>query len=127
MEGVEKRRCGVSTISSKNQIMIPAEALRSAGLEAGDRGVAHADRAGRVILEREHDVVAEFAGALIGTYRPTRWTTFVPNGTDPLRRRCCEIIGFLDGDDAHHGASSAVMSHSLGRGDRLVIAASAFA
>ena len=35
------------------------------------------------------------------------------------------IIGFLDGDDAHHDASSAVLSHSLGRGDRLAIAASA--
>ena len=77
MDGVEKRRRGASTISSKNQIMIPAEALRSAGLEAGDRVVAHADGAGRVILEREHDVVAEFAGALTGTYRP--------DGVDDLR------------------------------------------
>jgi AbrB family looped-hinge helix DNA binding protein len=70
MKEVEKRRRGASTISSKNQITIPAEALRSAGLEAGDRVVAHADGAGRVILKREHDVVAAFAGALTGTYRP---------------------------------------------------------
>ena len=59
-----------SKISSKNQTTIPAEALRSAGLEVGDRVVAHADGAGRVILEREHDVIAEFAGALTGAYRP---------------------------------------------------------
>lgn len=65
---VKNRRRGASTISSKNQITIPAEALRNAGLEAGERVVAHADGAGRVILEREHDVVAEFAGALTGTY-----------------------------------------------------------
>ena len=70
MAEVKKRRRGASTISSKNQITIPAEALRNAGLEAGDRVVAHADGAGRVILEREHDVVAEFAGALTGTYQP---------------------------------------------------------
>lgn len=67
---VKHRRRGASRISSKNQITIPAEALRSAGLEVGDRVVAHADGAGRVILEREHDVVAEFAGALTGAYRP---------------------------------------------------------
>jgi AbrB family looped-hinge helix DNA binding protein len=68
MTEVKKRRRGATTISSKNQITIPAEALRKAGLEAGERVVAHADGAGRVILEREHDVIAEFAGALTGTY-----------------------------------------------------------
>ena len=68
MTEVRKRRRGATTISSKNQITIPAEALRNAGLEAGERVVAHADGAGRVILEREHDVIAEFAGALTGTY-----------------------------------------------------------
>jgi len=71
MARVRERRRGTSRISAKNQITIPAEALRNAGLEAGDRVVAHADGAGRVILEREHDVVAELAGALTGTYRPT--------------------------------------------------------
>lgn len=70
MTEVKGRRRGASRISSKNQITIPAEALRGAGLEAGDRVVAHADGAGRVILEREHDVIAEFAGALTATYRP---------------------------------------------------------
>lgn len=68
MANVKERRRGASTISSKNQITIPADALRSAGLEVGDRVIAHADGAGRVILEREHDVVAELAGALTGVY-----------------------------------------------------------
>lgn len=71
MEKVKERRRGASRISSKHQITIPADALRNAGLEVGDRVVAHADGAGRVILEREHDVVAEFAGALTGTYHST--------------------------------------------------------
>jgi AbrB family looped-hinge helix DNA binding protein len=69
MADVKQRRRGAATISSKNQITIPADALRSAGLEVGDRVVAHADGAGRIILEREHDVVEEYAGALTGVYR----------------------------------------------------------
>lgn len=69
MTEVKKRRRGTSKISSKHQITIPAEALRSAGLEIGDRLVARSDGAGRVILEREHDVVAELAGALTGAYQ----------------------------------------------------------
>ncbi|MFV0309117.1 MAG: AbrB/MazE/SpoVT family DNA-binding domain-containing protein [Desertimonas sp.] len=69
MANVKERRRGASRISSKHQITIPADAMRAAGLEIGDRVVAHADGAGRVILEREHDIVAEFAGALTGTYR----------------------------------------------------------
>ena len=78
MREVKNRRRGATRISSKNQITIPADALRAAGLEVGDRVVAHADGAGRVVLEREHDVIAEFAGAMTGAY-----TT---NELDDLRR-----------------------------------------
>jgi bifunctional DNA-binding transcriptional regulator/antitoxin component of YhaV-PrlF toxin-antitoxin module len=69
MPDVKKRRRGATRISRKHQITIPADALRGAGLEVGERVVARADGPGRVVLEREHDVVAEFAGALSGTYR----------------------------------------------------------
>lgn len=48
---------------------IPVAALREDGLEPGDRVVARAEGAGRVILEREADVLGEFAGTLTGTYR----------------------------------------------------------
>ena len=65
----ENRRRGTNRIGSKNQITIPAEALRSAGIDVGDRVIVHADGAGRVILEREHDVTSEYAGALAGVYR----------------------------------------------------------
>lgn len=68
MTEVKNRRRGTSTISAKNQITIPVEALRGAGLEAGERVVARADGAGRVILQREHDVIGEFAGSLTGVY-----------------------------------------------------------
>jgi len=63
-----RRRRGAATISSKNQITIPVDALRAAGLGAGERVVAHADGPGRVVLVRERDIVADFAGSLTGAY-----------------------------------------------------------
>lgn len=69
MSEVRNRRRGTSRISAKNQITIPADALRAAGLEAGERLVAHADGPGRVVLERESAILDEFAGALSGVYR----------------------------------------------------------
>ena len=78
MAEVKKRARGATRISSKHQITIPADALRAAGLEIGDRVVAHADGAGRVVLEREHDVLAEFAGTMTGAY--------AVNELDNLRR-----------------------------------------
>ena len=37
------------------------------------------------------------------------------------------VIGFLDGDDVHHLAARAVFAEALRNGDRLAVAASAFA
>lgn len=37
-------------------------------MEVGERVVAHADGPGRVVLEREADILDEFAGALSGVY-----------------------------------------------------------
>jgi len=51
-------------------VTIPADALRAAGLEVGERLVARADGPGRVVFEREHDVLAEFSAALTGIYQP---------------------------------------------------------
>ena len=64
----ENQRRGATRISSKHQITIPKDVLISAGLEIGDRVVARADGAGRVVVVREHDIIAEFAGALTGAY-----------------------------------------------------------
>lgn len=77
MARVKERRRGATTISSKHQITIPIAELRAAGLEAGQRLVARADGPGRVILEREDDVLADFTGALTGVY--------VDHGLDTLR------------------------------------------
>jgi bifunctional DNA-binding transcriptional regulator/antitoxin component of YhaV-PrlF toxin-antitoxin module len=65
---VKNRRRGTSRISAKHQITIPADALRAAGLEVGERVVAHADGPGRVVLEREADILDVFAGSLSGVY-----------------------------------------------------------
>jgi bifunctional DNA-binding transcriptional regulator/antitoxin component of YhaV-PrlF toxin-antitoxin module len=68
MENVKNRRRGTSRVSSKHQVTIPTDALRAAGLAVGERLVAHADGPGRVVFEREVDLLAEFAGALTGVY-----------------------------------------------------------
>lgn len=68
MEEARKRARGATRISAKHQITIPVDALRGAGLSVGERVVARAEGPGRVVLEREDDVVDEFAGLLTGTY-----------------------------------------------------------
>jgi AbrB family looped-hinge helix DNA binding protein len=68
MDAVKARRG--SRISSKHQITIPAEAMKAAGLCEGDRLVVRADGPGRVVLERERDVLAEYAGSLPGVWEP---------------------------------------------------------
>ena len=70
MSEVKKRRRGASRISSKHQITIPVDALRGAGLKVGERVVAHVEGPGRIVLEREADVVEAYAGAMTGLYEP---------------------------------------------------------
>ena len=47
---------------------ITIEVMRLTDLEAGERVMARADGAGRVVLEREEDVPACFAGFLLGVF-----------------------------------------------------------
>jgi bifunctional DNA-binding transcriptional regulator/antitoxin component of YhaV-PrlF toxin-antitoxin module len=65
---VRNRRRGATRISAKHQITIPADALRASGLEAGERLIASSDGPGRVLLEREVDVLDEYAGTMTGIY-----------------------------------------------------------
>jgi AbrB family looped-hinge helix DNA binding protein len=61
----------MSRVSRKNQVTIPVEVLRAAGLAAGDDVIIRASGKGRVELERADDLVARFAGSLpAGTYPP---------------------------------------------------------
>lgn len=57
-------RRGRSRISSKNQVTIPVDALREAGLTAGDRLIATVDGPGRLVLERDSDPLGLFIGVL---------------------------------------------------------------
>lgn len=70
MRKVKATRRRGSRVSSKNQITLPVEVLRAAGLEAGERLVASSSGPGRIVLEREVDVLGEFSGALTSVYRP---------------------------------------------------------
>jgi bifunctional DNA-binding transcriptional regulator/antitoxin component of YhaV-PrlF toxin-antitoxin module len=52
----------VSVISRKNQVTIPVEALRGAGLAPGDDVRIVVAGHGRLELVRRDDLIAEFAG-----------------------------------------------------------------
>jgi bifunctional DNA-binding transcriptional regulator/antitoxin component of YhaV-PrlF toxin-antitoxin module len=67
MDKVKKRR-GSTRISEKHQVTIPIDAMRTAGLEAGERVIARADGPGRVVLEREEDVLESFSESMTGVF-----------------------------------------------------------
>jgi AbrB family looped-hinge helix DNA binding protein len=58
----------MTTISSKNQITLPAHLLREMGLQAGDRLAVAREGARLVLRARPRDWVAYHAGSLAGTY-----------------------------------------------------------
>ena len=61
----------MSRLSQKNQLTIPVDVLRDAGLAAGDEVVIRASGRGRIEVERAHDLVERYAGSLpTGTYPP---------------------------------------------------------
>ncbi len=57
-----------TTISTKHQVTIPADAFAAAGLRVGDRLVVRAANSGAVTLERAADPLDTYAGALTGTF-----------------------------------------------------------
>lgn len=62
-----RRRRGYTRLSRKNQVTIPVDAVRAAGLQAGDE-LHVVVEAGRVVLEREKDPLDEVFGSLPGVY-----------------------------------------------------------
>jgi AbrB family looped-hinge helix DNA binding protein len=61
----------MSRVSRKNQVTIPVDVLREAGLAAGDDVVIRASGKGRIELERADDLVERYAGSVPrGTYPP---------------------------------------------------------
>jgi bifunctional DNA-binding transcriptional regulator/antitoxin component of YhaV-PrlF toxin-antitoxin module len=58
-------------LSRKNQVTIPVDVLRAAGLEPGDELRLRATGRGRIEVERWDDLVEQLAGSLPpGTYPP---------------------------------------------------------
>lgn len=68
--GVKKRRRGYTRVSAKHQVTLPVEALRRAGIRTGDTLRAEVRGPGEVLLVRESDPVAQYAGVLTGVYTP---------------------------------------------------------
>jgi len=62
----------VTTISSKNQITLPAHMLRDMGLHPGDRLTISRDGNRIVLRGRPKDWVRHYAGSLSGLYGGTR-------------------------------------------------------
>jgi bifunctional DNA-binding transcriptional regulator/antitoxin component of YhaV-PrlF toxin-antitoxin module len=60
----------MSMISRKNQVTLPVEALRAAGLEPGDDVRVRAVAPGRLELVRADDLIAEFAGVFDAAVYP---------------------------------------------------------
>ena len=62
------RRRGQTRLSAKNQATIPVAALRRAGLNPGDELRVESAGAGRIILTRVEETLANYAGRLTGVY-----------------------------------------------------------
>ena len=61
----------MAKLSSKNQVTIPVDVLREAGVEPGDQLTIRAAGRGRLEVERIQGVIDRYAGALPpGTYPP---------------------------------------------------------
>jgi bifunctional DNA-binding transcriptional regulator/antitoxin component of YhaV-PrlF toxin-antitoxin module len=70
MKEVKKRRRGFTRISAKHQATIPVQALREAGLKPGDEVRVVAAGRGRLVLERDLNLIERHAGKLTDVYEP---------------------------------------------------------
>jgi AbrB family looped-hinge helix DNA binding protein len=56
-------------VSSKNQVTIPVEALRAAGLHAGDEIIVRAGREGEIVIATRSSRVRRHAGIATNIYK----------------------------------------------------------
>jgi AbrB family looped-hinge helix DNA binding protein len=70
----------VSVVSSKNQITIPADVMREAGLSPGDDVRLRSVGPGRIELVKTDELVEEFAGMFDGTVYPPGYLDDVRSG-----------------------------------------------
>jgi bifunctional DNA-binding transcriptional regulator/antitoxin component of YhaV-PrlF toxin-antitoxin module len=64
---------GISLISRKNQVTLPAQALREAGLRPGDDLRVKAAGPRRLELVRAEELLSEFGGVFDATVYPPRY------------------------------------------------------
>ena len=60
----------MSKLSSKNQITIPVEVMRQAGLQPGDELRIRAAGDGMIEIGRAEDIIRRFAGSMPGVWPP---------------------------------------------------------
>jgi hypothetical protein len=70
MDKVKNRRRGFTRISAKHQATLPVQALKEAALSPGDQVRVTAAGRGRLVLERDSNLVERHAGALPDVYEP---------------------------------------------------------
>jgi bifunctional DNA-binding transcriptional regulator/antitoxin component of YhaV-PrlF toxin-antitoxin module len=70
MQEVKRRRRGRTTVSSKNQVTLPVDALARAGLATGDQLAVEVRGPGELVLRRVVDPVERYSGTLTGIYEP---------------------------------------------------------
>ena len=122
---------GTAPTGDDDQLQAPGHhpgrrAPRAAGLEAGEWLVARADGPGRVVvLEREHDVLGDFAGVhrRLQPWRTRRASLRV----GLIHLDAGVVIGLLDADDVHHQPAAAAVQRAQRSGQRIAIASSAYA
>jgi bifunctional DNA-binding transcriptional regulator/antitoxin component of YhaV-PrlF toxin-antitoxin module len=64
-----RRVRGASRVSSKNQVTLPVDVMRAAGIEAGDLLFARVIGPGAIALERPETTLESIAGSLTGIYQ----------------------------------------------------------
>lgn len=70
----------MSVVSRKNQITIPADVMREAGLEPGDDVRVWTVGPGRIELVKTEELIEEFAGRLDATTYPPGYLDDVRGG-----------------------------------------------
>jgi AbrB family looped-hinge helix DNA binding protein len=70
----------VSAVSRKNQVTIPADVMRDAGLEPGDDVRIRSVGPGRIELVKSDDLIDEYAGSLDKTVYPPGYLDEVRDG-----------------------------------------------
>jgi bifunctional DNA-binding transcriptional regulator/antitoxin component of YhaV-PrlF toxin-antitoxin module len=68
VERVKHRRRGYTRVSAKHQVTLPVDTLQRAGIHTGDTLRAEVRGPGEVLLIRDADPVAQYAGALTRVY-----------------------------------------------------------